>query len=109
MGSTVRHCHYSVGCGVGWSHHSFFALLSGSVQITARRTMTLEVPSPPSLAEPIHVPLKTLTGPGPSNVSDRVLKAQSLPTLGHLHPEFTKVTTLHLFFNSCKMHFLSNT
>jgi len=53
--------------------------------------MTLDVPSPPSLATPINVPLKTLTGPGPSNVSDRVLQAQSLPTLGHLHPEFTKI------------------
>ena len=55
--------------------------------------MPLDVASPPSLAEPIHVPLKTLTGPGPSNVSERVLQAQSLPTLGHLHPEFTKVNT----------------
>merc|ERR1711936_88002 len=55
------------------------------------RTMTLDVPSPPSLAQPINVPLKTLTGPGPSNVSDRVLQAQALPTLGHLHPEFTKI------------------
>jgi len=53
--------------------------------------MTLDVPSPPSLSTPIQVPLKTLTGPGPSNVSDRVLQAQALPTLGHLHPEFTKI------------------
>jgi len=30
-------------------------------------------------------------GPGPSNVSDRVLQAQALPTLGHLHPEFCKI------------------
>jgi len=54
-------------------------------------SMTLDVPSPPTLSAPINVPLKTLTGPGPSNVSDRVLQAQSLPTLGHLHPEFTKI------------------
>jgi len=53
--------------------------------------MTLDVAPPASLSEPINVPLKTLTGPGPSNVSDRVLQAQSLPTLGHLHPEFTKI------------------
>merc|ERR1719342_1490048 len=32
-----------------------------------------------------------MTGPGPSNVSERVLQAQALPTLGHLHPEFTKI------------------
>merc|ERR1719423_477258 len=30
-------------------------------------------------------------GPGPSNVSKRVLEAQALPTLGHLHGEFTKI------------------
>lgn len=52
---------------------------------------SLSVASPPSLAVPINVPGKTLTGPGPSNVSERVLQAQALPTLGHLHPEFTKV------------------
>jgi len=53
--------------------------------------MTLDITPPSSLTEPINVPLKTMTGPGPSNVSDRVLKAQALPTLGHLHPEFTKI------------------
>jgi len=53
--------------------------------------MTLDVLPPPALAEPIYVPLKTLCGPGPSNVSDRVLQAQALPTLGHLHPEFCKI------------------
>merc|ERR1711973_256537 len=56
-----------------------------------RRMSSLSVASPPSLAVPINVPGKTLTGPGPSNVSERVLQAQALPTLGHLHPEFTKV------------------
>jgi len=53
--------------------------------------MTLDVSPPAGLAEPINVPLKTLAGPGPSNVSDRVLQAQALPTLGHLHPEFCKI------------------
>jgi len=53
--------------------------------------MTLDVSPPASLDEPLHVPLKTMTGPGPSNVSEKVLKAQALPTLGHLHPEFTKI------------------
>merc|ERR1712002_671410 len=55
------------------------------------RRRSLTVQSPASLAQPIQVPLKTLSGPGPSNVSDRVLQAQALPTLGHLHPEFTKI------------------
>ena len=51
--------------------------------------------SPPeSLKLPIHIPqMRLLMGPGPSNVSERVLKAQALPTLGHLHPEFCKVHT----------------
>lgn len=53
--------------------------------------MSLSVPRPPVLAEPIQVPKKTMTGPGPSNVSERVLQAQALPTIGHLHPEFTKI------------------
>ena len=53
--------------------------------------MTLDISPPASLEEPLHVPLKTMTGPGPSNVSQKVLDAQALPTLGHLHPEFTKV------------------
>lgn len=30
-------------------------------------------------------------GPGPSNCDERVLRAQALPTLGHLHPEFTHI------------------
>jgi len=53
--------------------------------------MSVDIGAPAVLAQPIHVPLKTLTGPGPSNVCDRVLQAQALPTLGHLHPEFTKI------------------
>jgi len=61
------------------------------VKASCRRMSSLTVPSPASLAAPIHVPLKTLSGPGPSNVSERVLQAQALPTLGHLHPEFTKI------------------
>jgi len=53
--------------------------------------MPLDVGAPSVLAKPINVPQKTLMGPGPSNVSDRVLQAQALPTLGHLHPEFTHI------------------
>merc|ERR1712013_213726 len=43
-----------------------------SIHINPIRTMTLDIPPPPSLSTPIHVPLKTLTGPGPSNVSQGV-------------------------------------
>src|SRR5210317_161070 len=33
-------------------------------------------------------PTRTLMGPGPSDVSPRVLQALSRPTIGHLDPEF---------------------
>ena len=36
--------------------------------------MSLSVAAPGSLTQLIHVPLKTMTGPGPSNVCDRVLQ-----------------------------------
>ena len=51
----------------------------------------LAVAPPDALKKPINVPEKTLMGPGPSNVSKRVLDAQALPTLGHLHPEYCQV------------------
>ena len=33
-------------------------------------------------------PRRTLMGPGPSDVSDRVLQALARPTIGHLDPAF---------------------
>ncbi len=33
-------------------------------------------------------PLRTLMGPGPSDVSERVLQAMARPTVGHLDPSF---------------------
>ena len=35
-----------------------------------------------------HPPVRTLMGPGPSDVSPRVLEAMSRPTIGHLDPVF---------------------
>ena len=35
-----------------------------------------------------HPPQRTLMGPGPSDVSPRVLEAMSRPTIGHLDPLF---------------------
>lgn len=35
-----------------------------------------------------HPPQRTLMGPGPSDVSPRVLEAMSRPTIGHLDPAF---------------------
>merc|ERR1712240_836852 len=63
----------------------------GQVQVSNIRKMTLDVAPPSSLSQPLVVPSKTLSGPGPSNCADRVLQAQSLPTLGHLHPEFCTI------------------
>ncbi len=50
----------------------------------------MEVPKP-NLFAPLSVPQKTMTGPGPSNYSQRVQKALSLPVLGHMHQETFKI------------------
>jgi len=39
-------------------------------------------------ATTFHPPQRTLMGPGPSDVSPRVLAAMARPTIGHLDPEF---------------------
>lgn len=38
-----------------------------------------------------HPPLRTLMGPGPSDVNPRILEAMSRPTIGHLDPEFIRL------------------
>lgn len=38
-----------------------------------------------------HPPLRTLMGPGPSDVSPRVLAASARPTIGHLDPLFVEL------------------
>lgn len=40
------------------------------------------------MATSFHPPIRTLMGPGPSDVSPRVLAALGRPTIGHLDPEF---------------------
>lgn len=35
-----------------------------------------------------HPPVRTLLGPGPSDVNPRVLEALARPTIGHLDPAF---------------------
>lgn len=42
-------------------------------------------------AKSFHPPVRTLMGPGPSDVSPRVLEAMSRPTLGHLDPVFVSM------------------
>lgn len=44
-----------------------------------------------SLAQPLNTPVRTLLGPGPSDVDPRVLSALARPTIGHLDPAFLKV------------------
>lgn len=46
---------------------------------------------PQSLSSPLSVPNKIMMGPGPSNASERVLRAMALPILGHMHPETFRI------------------
>ena len=66
-------------------------LKSTSLFIQQYRNMSLIVSPPETLKGALTIPEKTLLGPGPSNVPERILKAMALPTIGHLHPEFCKV------------------
>jgi alanine-glyoxylate transaminase / serine-glyoxylate transaminase / serine-pyruvate transaminase len=40
------------------------------------------------MTKSFHPPVRTLMGPGPSDVNPRILEAMSRPTLGHLDPVF---------------------
>ena len=46
----------------------------------------------PDVFPELSPPLRILMGPGPSNVHSRVLRAMSTPLVGHLDPEFLKIT-----------------
>jgi hypothetical protein len=48
-------------------------------------------PTPPAQSHRQQVPQRLLMGPGPANADPRVLAAQSLPLLGHMHPPFLKI------------------
>ena len=41
-----------------------------------------------SICTPFSPPVRTLMGPGPSDIDPRVLAAMSRPTVGHLDPSF---------------------
>lgn len=43
------------------------------------------------MTQSFHPPQRTLMGPGPSDVSPRVLSALARPTIGHLDPAFIKL------------------
>ncbi|KAL7293213.1 hypothetical protein TKK_0013355 [Trichogramma kaykai] len=54
--------------------------------------MTMSVTNAPKeLFKPLQLPLRILTGPGPSNCSQRVLDALKQQVLGHLHPEILQL------------------
>src|SRR3977135_3920406 len=42
-------------------------------------------------AAPFIPPLRVLLGPGPSDVSARVLAAMAAPTIGHLDPQYLRL------------------
>jgi len=49
------------------------------------------VPPPDVLRQPMHIPKKTLLGPGPSNPHPNIIEAMTQPILGYLHPEFLEI------------------
>lgn len=53
--------------------------------------METDYKPPARLLKPITVPDRLLCGPGPSNCPPRILKAASLPLVGHLHPECLEI------------------
>ncbi len=44
-----------------------------------------------SLPAPLNPPNRILLGPGPSDVSPRILRAMSAPTIGHLDPHYLRL------------------
>lgn len=49
--------------------------------------MNIKIPAPSKVPE-LNVPPRLLLGPGPSTADPRILRAQSIPLLGHLDPWF---------------------
>jgi len=44
-----------------------------------------------NMSHSFHPPLRTLMGPGPSDVNPRILSALARPTIGHLDPKFIEL------------------
>ncbi|XP_064610359.1 LOW QUALITY PROTEIN: alanine--glyoxylate aminotransferase-like [Liolophura sinensis] len=55
------------------------------------RKMSSITAPPECLKKRLNFPLKHLLGPGPTNVSPRVLAANALPLLGHMHTDFFEI------------------
>lgn len=56
-----------------------------------KSSCAFDIPVPQCFTTPMFVKEKRLLGAGPSNPPNDVLKALSLPMMGHLHPETLKV------------------
>ncbi|XP_051847675.1 alanine--glyoxylate aminotransferase [Antechinus flavipes] len=58
------------------------------------RTMashSLTVAPPASLRKPLKIPDRLLLGPGPSNLSSRIMRAGGLQMIGHMHEEMFQI------------------
>lgn len=77
----------------------FWMLTKTSVTLGTRaagwvRTMgshQLLVPPPEALSKPLSVPKRLLLGPGPSDLTPRVLAAGGLRMIGHMQKEMFQV------------------
>ncbi|MXQ98302.1 hypothetical protein E5288_WYG018442 [Bos mutus] len=52
---------------------------------------SLLVAPPAALSKPLFIPSRLLLGPGPSNLTPRVMAAGGLQVLGHMHQEVYQV------------------
>ncbi|KAK9807220.1 hypothetical protein WJX73_010527 [Symbiochloris irregularis] len=69
-----------------------FASSSAAAQSLGRPgEVVTNVTAPEGPSGVLHVPPRLLMGPGPANSHPRVLAAQTLPLLGHMHPPFFKI------------------
>ena len=63
-----------------------------SSTLRAMESSSQPLSAPPrELLKPLQLPQRILTGPGPSNCSQRVLGALHQQVLGHMHPEVLEV------------------
>ncbi|XP_068613873.1 alanine--glyoxylate aminotransferase-like [Brachionichthys hirsutus] len=56
-----------------------------------RSISSVSIPPPTCMLRPLEVPQRYLFGPGPSNISPRILVAGGRPIIGHLHPEMYEI------------------
>ncbi|XP_068819917.1 alanine--glyoxylate aminotransferase isoform X2 [Capricornis sumatraensis] len=62
---------------------------AGWVRTMASRSLLVAPPA--ALSKPLFIPSRLLLGPGPSNLTPRVMAAGGLPVLGHMHQEVYQI------------------